>query len=324
MTRLSIITLGAALAGLVGCQAPQGADNSLYTVEPVVEGDDQPANHYPTLSLDGGGIDLGPVGPEQTQPAGDKGRETAARNDIEIEPVASAEPVLALARKLKDEGDLRSARAAFTQVLDMQAVAAEEAEALHALDAINLTLFNSSGEGGDMDVYTVQSGDTLSKIADVRGTTWQFLRRANELNGNRIRVGQQLKVPRGKLSLIVRKNAFVMDLMLDGDFIKRYTVGLGLKDCTPEGEFAVTTRIPKPQDGMFAYGDPKHRLGTHWLGLKSGSNPELKGYGIHGCPAEKYGEIGGPCSQGCVRVTNENVEELFEILPIGTSVVIVR
>jgi membrane-bound lytic murein transglycosylase D len=43
--------------------------------------------------------------------------------------------------------------------------------------------------------YSVRSGDTLSGIAEDHGTTVELLRRANGMNGNMIRIGQDLMVP---------------------------------------------------------------------------------------------------------------------------------
>jgi LysM repeat protein len=47
-------------------------------------------------------------------------------------------------------------------------------------------------------VYTVVSGDTLSKIAKDHGTTWQAIRDLNSLPTTSIKVGQQLKIPATK------------------------------------------------------------------------------------------------------------------------------
>ena len=43
--------------------------------------------------------------------------------------------------------------------------------------------------------YTVKGGDTLSKIAKKQGTTAKAIRTANGLTGDKINVGQKLKIP---------------------------------------------------------------------------------------------------------------------------------
>src|SRR5690606_2350415 len=120
---------------------------------------------------------------------------------------------------------------------------ADEAEALAALRQINSGIFLSTGSEGDLKLYTVKAGDTLDKIARNHGTTWEMIQRLNGLNSTRINVGQELKILGGRFELIVRKDKLVMDLMLDGAFIQRYEVGLGVAGCTPLGEFTVRNRI---------------------------------------------------------------------------------
>jgi len=44
-------------------------------------------------------------------------------------------------------------------------------------------------------VYVVKSGDTLTRIAKVHGTTVKALKAANNLNNDRIVVGSKLKIP---------------------------------------------------------------------------------------------------------------------------------
>ena len=57
-----------------------------------------------------------------------------------------------------------------------------------------------TGTGGGVpaageQVYVVQSGDNLTKIARRFGTTVQALREANQLRTDRIRVGDKLRIP---------------------------------------------------------------------------------------------------------------------------------
>ena len=83
--------------------------------------------------------------------------------------------------------------------------------------------------------------------------------------------------------------------------------------------FKITSRIENPPwyrgDGKtIPFGDPENILGTHWLGLN------VPGYGIHG--TWDTNSIGKQASAGCVRLLNDEVAELFIMLPIGTPVTI--
>jgi len=48
---------------------------------------------------------------------------------------------------------------------------------------------------------------------------------------------------------------------------------------------------------------------------------DLAGYGIHGTTEPK--ELGKQVTQGCVRLSNPEVEELYVIVPVGTEVTVV-
>jgi hypothetical protein len=223
---------------------------------------------------------------------------------------------------LYDQGKLRDARVELTAALNSNLAKEDEQDALRKLRSINNRIFLSTGPEGDLKVYRVKSGDTLARIANAHGTTWEMIQRVNGLTSTRIQVGQALKVLSGEFELVVRKERFVMDLLLDGQFIQRYEVGLGLGGSTPLGEFTIKNRIPRPADGSYPFGHEKHRLGTRWMGLEGETG--YHGYGIHGCRPEQEAQIPGECSQGCVRMTNREVEELFDIVPVGTRVAVIR
>ena len=60
---------------------------------------------------------------------------------------------------------------------------------------------------------------------------------------------------------------------------------------------------------------PENVLGTRWMGF------DKEGYGIHGTVAPD--KIGQQVTAGCIRMRNEEVEELYKILPRGAEVTIV-
>ena len=118
------------------------------------------------------------------------------------------------------------------------------------------------------------------------------------------------------------------DLLLTANdrYFKRYRVGTGRYDKTPVGTFVISERIPEPpwwrEDGQTVpFGDKENILGTRWMAIKAtGTTPEIRGYGIHG--TWDTNSIGRAESGGCIRLKNEDIEELFELTPVGTTVVI--
>jgi len=167
--------------------------------------------------------------------------------------------------------------------------------------------------------YTIRPGDTLAGIAKAHGCTVQLLARGNGIKGDVIRPGDRLRILTGRFAVAVDKSDNELVVTLNDRFFKRYRVGTGKYERTPVGQFRITERIPQPTwwhpDGrVIPYGDKENVLGTHWLSL------DVPGYGIHGTWEPQT--IGRQESAGCIRLLNEDIEELFVLLPSGTPVTV--
>ena len=68
-------------------------------------------------------------------------------------------------------------------------------------------------------------------------------------------------------------------------------------------------------------GSPKIPLGSRWIGFNARGTDGSK-YGIHG--TNQPSSIGKYISQGCIRMKKNDVEYLFDRIPIGTKVWIVK
>ena len=102
-----------------------------------------------------------------------------------------------------------------------------------------------------------------------------------------------------------------------GEEILTSTVAVGTaSNPTPIGSFFVTDNV--------TLADPNSPWGPHALGLSGRSDTitEFNGgdgiIGIHG--TNKPGSIGNAASLGCVRVPNEIITQLHEMIPVGTPV----
>ena len=73
---------------------------------------------------------------------------------------------------------------------------------------------------------------------------------------------------------------------------------------------------------VIASGDPENPLGSRWMRLTGteDSNRNYKGYGIHG--TKDRSSIGQNASNGCIRMLNEEVEELYDIIKTSVPVII--
>lgn len=168
--------------------------------------------------------------------------------------------------------------------------------------------------------YAVQPGDNLTKIAKQHNTTVDLLRRLNGLESDLIRTGQTLKVPAGIFDVLVSKSENELKLLLDGVLVRTYPVSIGSNDTTPIGDFTVVSRLVNPvwykTGAVIPPDSPENVLGSRWLGIASAEHPT--GYGIHGTIEPE--KIGQAITAGCVRMRNEDVEELYAVLPQGASV----
>jgi LysM repeat protein len=231
-------------------------------------------------------------------------------------PVESNTEQYQQALTLEGEDKLAEARAMLQPLADDGGASDKVLDLLGQIDTKILFTAAAAPEKAD---YTVAPGDSLSKLAQKFGTTIDLIKKSNNLTRDMIRVGDRLRIYQGHFAVTVSKTANELRLTDNGKFFKRYRVGTGQYSKTPMGEFKITTRIPNPPwwrtDGKtIPYGDPENILGTHWLGLN------VTGYGIHG--TWDTNSIGKQATAGCIRLLNDDIAELYTILPVGSTVVI--
>lgn len=238
---------------------------------------------------------------------------------LPAQPGPAADPTadpLARAAALKSEGKLADARALLQPLADSAGLSDK---VLDSLGQINMQILLSPAPAPEKADYTIEAGDSLGKIAQAFGTTVELIKKSNNLTRDLIRVGDRLRIYKGQFAVVVSKSANDLTLTDSGKFFKRYRVGTGQHAKTPVGEFKITHRIANPPwwhpDGKtIPYGHPENILGTHWLGL------DIPGYGIHG--TWETNSIGRQATAGCIRLLNDDVAELYTILPVGTPVTI--
>lgn len=98
-----------------------------------------------------------------------------------------------------------------------------------------------------------------------------------------------------------------LELREDGKVIKHYRIGVGTRDTpSPMGVFTVIDKARNWGNGF----------GTRWMQL----SVPWGSFGIHG--TDKPFSIGGYVSEGCIRMHNREVEELYELVSMGTKVTI--
>ena len=191
-------------------------------------------------------------------------------------------------------------------------------KAKERLGTLNTKLLFSPVPTEDSTFYEVRKGDTLEKLAKDFNTTVTLLKQANKLKGDMLSIRERLKITPGNFAILIDADLNRLTLELNGRFFKEYLIGTGKFGSTPIGTFKIVNKHLKPvwysKEGVFPYGHPKNILGACWMGL------DKPGYGIHGTTQPET--IGKHASRGCIRLHDEEVKELYDLLTLGTPVTI--
>ncbi len=153
--------------------------------------------------------------------------------------------------------------------------------------------------------YVVRRGDSVFSIARAFGITEREIFGSNPNITENLSVGQVLCIPVNprRIEIVVNISAKTLTVYQKGVPIYEFPIATGKPETpTPVGVFEVINKQL----------DPGGPYGTRWLGLSK------RGYGIHG--TNDPSSIGTAASNGCIRMFNKDVEQLFDITNTGTVV----
>lgn len=224
------------------------------------------------------------------------------------------------AQALFDEGKLLDAQAKAKALISKTPSEEKRLALFRFLRDVRFKLLLTRKKTDTSEIYEVQATDTMGRIAKKYNTTIELIKRANNRKKDVVWTGMKLKVEKVPFSIEIHIKKNVLWLKQGEHFVKKYRVSTGEKGNTPVGEFKIANKVVNPawyyEDQVIPPGDSKNGLGTRWMGF------DLKGYGIHGTIEPE--KIGQAASLGCVRLRNEDVEELFDLVPVGTPVKITK
>lgn len=246
--------------------------------------------------------------------------ETETNSDVaQASSNVAAEDLLNNAKQLLKDRNLYEAKVSYQKILNEYPDVDNIQEIQNKLEQINMDIIFSNAQSPNSVIHEVVSGDTLGELAKKYGTTIELIKQKNNLKSNIIRIGQRLSIWTGKFDIYVDKSQNVLNLKLNDEVVKVYNVSTGANNNTPVGEFKITTKLVDPvwfnRGVVVPPESPQNVLGTRWLGF------DIQGYGIHGTVEPET--IGQQVTAGCVRMRNNEVEELYSLIPIGTHVSIV-
>lgn len=173
-------------------------------------------------------------------------------------------------------------------------------------------------------VVAYQTSNYLESDGIIGKKTYQTINKDMEINSINIptvEIEMPEKIPNGDW-IIINKTSNTLYHIKGKELINKYPVATGKEPgYTPEGKFTIVVKYKNPYwGGAGRYtpvrgGDPKNPLGKRWIGLSVGGGGQ---YGIHGNADKK--SIGKFASLGCIRMFNEDVEYLYEIINKETPV----
>lgn len=128
-----------------------------------------------------------------------------------------------------------------------------------------------------------------------------------------------------KREVIINIPAFTLYLYENGLMVRAYPIGVG-NELKPSilGRTEVINRVENPTYYPVRWWErglepippgPDNPVGTRWIGLG------FSGYGIHG--TNNPDSVGKAMSSGCIRMYNHDVEELMDLIRVGTPVTII-
>lgn len=187
------------------------------------------------------------------------------------------------------------------------------------------------GQPGSGTLYIVQRGDTLAAIAYRYGTTAWAIANANGLsNPNYIYPGQRLRIPVGGGSasaggdgkrIVVDLSEQRMYVYQNRQLLWKWVVSTGRPGQeTAVGHYQVLNKLPNAYAYTWSLQMP-YWLGIYWAGSLQN--------GIHALPILPNGQrlwegyLGTPVSFGCIILSTQNAQTLYNWATVGTPVDIV-
>jgi len=219
------------------------------------------------------------------------------------------------------EGDIDKAYYYYAKLINTFPDTDDSGKMKIELEEVNMEKLLSPEITEDSIECVVEPGDSLYAIAKKFNTTVALLKKMNRLQGDIIRPGQRLKINISRFSILIDKTGNILVLKKNGRPFKTYPVATGKDDSTPVGVFTIVDKMIRPpwtEPGgtILMPDDEGYELGERWLALS------VQGYGIHG--TNDASSIGKYVTAGCVRMHNDDIIELYDIVTNGTKVEIVN
>jgi hypothetical protein len=175
--------------------------------------------------------------------------------------------------------------------------------------------------------YTVKPGDTLETIAKQYDVPWQLLAKINGITAaDQVRPGQELKVVRGPFSAVVDLDRKQLTLLVGDRYAGKFPVTLPSAAAVSEGQWTVNEKVVVPSTSVAqsAYTSGQAAVDR---AIVLRSEPTTGQAAAVAALTIASGEVAVNSAAGApaiIRVSQQDAEELSDILSIGSRVVIER
>jgi hypothetical protein len=173
--------------------------------------------------------------------------------------------------------------------------------------------------------YKVQSGDTLERIARYYDVSPSLLAKINGIRDPmQLQPGMELKVLRGPFDAVIDLGRYEMTLLLKDRYAGRFTIGVGRDHPQLEGQYTVRDKqfspvYYGPDPVTISPSDPRYPLGKRWIDLGSQNGFQI---GIHGTNDPR--NIGHTSGRGSILLGERDIDDVYDILTVGSKVTIRR
>jgi len=170
--------------------------------------------------------------------------------------------------------------------------------------------------------YMVQAGERLETIAMKYEVPWQLLAKINGItSADQLQPGQQLKVVRGPFSARIDMSRQKMTLMLDRRYAGQFSLQLDPSVTVEEGYWAVDQKLLTPANVNLPGAGPTTPSEERSLMLASAKGESTQVAILRGAAAAS--SAGDPTGR-VLRLKPQDAEDIFDILSVGSKVIIRR
>ncbi len=184
-----------------------------------------------------------------------------------------------------------------------------------------ITYYPPSLEGPAKQVFSAVGTGAMEPVDSLKDIVVVLGLEFDQNTRKRLGLTEGVHIP--QVRIVVSKTDFTLSVYdLAGTLLARYPVSIGKNpdladkkeagdNRTPEGSFTVSS-VDDSSDWIFE-GRPAY--GPWFISL---STPPWSGIGIHG--TDEPEKLGGPASEGCIRMRNEDLERLMPYVKTGMIV----